>query len=297
MTCAAENIRIIRAQCMGLCGGVRHALELFSQVRAALPPEQRLYVVHELCHNRFVTGRMRAQNAVFVTAAAELPAGAVAFIGAHGLDRESELLLQQRASRVIDATCPMVKRLQQAAAELLPDESMVFFGGAHHPECIGVCSRNHGKSCHIVAGLSAVASLPPLDRPVFFSQTTMNACQSEAIYEALRLRFPNVRRVAPVCSASSERQNAVLDMLPQIEALVVVGSPNSSNANRLRELGVAGGIPAWLVDEPSQLPPELWQYRVVGITAGASTPGEQIEAVAGALESRCRNAAAAPGGL
>lgn len=283
---STSSHEIILAECMGLCGGVKHALALFAQIRREMPEEARLYVMHELVHNRYVTDGMRARNAVFIRQASELPAGATVLIGAHGLDIGDEQRLRLRAGRVIDATCPMVKRLQQAAAALSGEEQMVFFGTPGHPEVSGVISYNPHGVCHAIASAGEVASLPELPRPVLFCQTTLNAEESRQVFAALQARFPNARRVAPVCNASSERQAAVLALLPKVDALVVVGSANSSNANRLREIGAMHGVPSWLVDAAAQLPPQLRQCRRIGITAGASTPEEQIRAIINAIQGQ-----------
>ena len=276
--------KIICAQCMGLCGGVKHALALFEQTRAALPADTVLYVLHELVHNRYVTSGMQVRNTAFITRADELPCGATVIIGAHGLDLASEAQLRERAGSVVDATCPMVKRLQHAAAELAPEDDMVFYGCAGHPEVLGVISYSHSATpCRIVRTIEDIAALPELHRPVLFCQTTLNSTGAEALFTALRARFPQARRVSAVCNASSERQNAVLQMLPQIDALVVVGSANSSNANRLREMGEAHGVPSWLIDDIAQLPESIYALTRIGITAGASTPPEQIEQIVNAL--------------
>ena len=276
---------IICAQCMGLCGGVKHALALFEQTRAALPSDTILYVLHELVHNRYVTSGMQTRNTVFITRAEELPLGATVIIGAHGLDVDSEALLRARAGEVIDATCPMVKRLQHAAAELSPGDDMVFYGCAGHPEVLGVISYSHSiNPCRIVRSLEDISALPQLENPVLFCQTTLNSADASTLYAALQARFPQARRVSAVCNASSERQNAVLQMLPQIDALVVVGSANSSNANRLREIGESYGVPAWLIDDIAQLPESIYALARIGVTAGASTPPEQIEQIVNALK-------------
>jgi 4-hydroxy-3-methylbut-2-enyl diphosphate reductase len=264
------------ADCLGFCGGVKRAMELFRQ--ACRENEGRpVYVLHELVHNLRVTAGMKEQGARFTDSPEELPPGATVLIGAHGIAPGVEAQLRKRAGKVIDATCPLVKQVQAAAAALTPEDELVFHGLAGHPEAEGILGRAGTEHRYVISCLEDVAALPELERPALLAQTTLNHRETDRVFAALQKRFPNARRLGAICSASFERQNAVEKLVPQIDALVVIGSDHSSNANRLREIGSASGIPSWLVDDTGKLPPEISSCHRIGLTAGASTPPEQIE--------------------
>ena len=244
-----------------------------------------VYVLHELVHNRTVTEQMRRRGAIFIATPEELPEGATCLIGAHGVGSETERRLRERTSRVVDATCPIVKKVQQIAAKLTDDEALVLFGVRGHPEAEGILGHAVTPSRFLVTGVAEVAELPELAHPVFLCQTTLDQEQAEEVFAALRDRFPQARREGTICPASSERQAAVKELVKRVELLLVIGSPHSSNANRLREIGERAGIPACLVDGPEQLPADLAKFTRVGIAAGASTPDEQIQRVVAAVRN------------
>ena len=277
-----NEVSIVTAECMGFCGGVKRAMQLFQEALENRRGEA-VYVLHELVHNRTVTKEMEAAGAVFVESPGEIPCGSTVLIGAHGIAIEVEEELRLRAGRLIDATCPLVKQVQAAAASLSADEELVFHGMAGHPEAVGILSRAGTPHCFVVNGPEDAAALPELHKPALLAQTTLNHLETDAVFQALRERFPGCRRLGAICRASFERQSAVEKLVPQVEALVVIGSAHSSNANRLMEIGRAGGIPAWLVDDAAKLPPELGTFSKIGVSAGASTPSAQIESIISAI--------------
>lgn len=267
------------AECMGFCGGVQRAIRLFNDTQSCTAPGTPLYVLHELVHNRGVTADMQRRGAHFINHPQELPMGATVLIGAHGLPPADEAVLTQRAGKVIDATCPLVKRVQAAAAALSPEDQLVFHGVAGHPEAAGILGYAGTPHCHVVSAIQDVLSLPHLQQPVLLSQTTLNHTHTDQLFQALQQRFPNTRRLGAICQASHRRQQAVEKLCQHCDALVIVGSAHSSNANRLREIGVASGILSCLADTPEQLPPQLFHCRHIGISAGASTPPRQIQEI------------------
>lgn len=279
----AANYELRIANCLGFCGGVRRAMETFERLRAETPAEEPVYVLHELVHNRVVTGQMESRGAVFIATPEELPEGATCLIGAHGVGAETERLLRKRTGHLVDATCPIVAKVQQSAAKLTAEEALVLFGVRGHPEAVGILGHAGTARHFLVTGAEEIAALPELSRPVLLCQTTMSHEQADSVFAALRARFPDARRDGVICHASSERQSAVEELVEHIDLLLVIGSSHSSNANRLREIGERSGIPSYLIEGPEQLPAELGNFRRIGLSAGASTPDEQIRLTVEAL--------------
>lgn len=275
----AGNYELQIASSLGFCGGVRHAMQSFERLRAETPPDKPVYVLHELVHNRIVTEQMASRGAIFIQKPEELPRGATCLIGAHGVGREAEQLLRNRAGRLVDATCPIVKNIQQVAAGLAENEELVLAGLRGHPEVEGILGHAGTSRQFLVSSVDEVARLPELSNPVMLCQTTMHHEIVDRIFAALQKRFPSARRGGVICHASSERQAAVEALVSHIDLLLVIGSPHSSNANRLREIGERAGIPSYLVDGPEQLPADLAKFSRIGVAAGASTPDEQIQRV------------------
>lgn len=261
-------------------------MQSFRQLRAETPASEPVYVLHELVHNRTVTEQMMAAGARFIASPEELPSGATGLIGAHGVGPQVEQALRARAARLVDATCPIVKKVQQAAAQILPDEALVLFGVRGHPEAEGILAHAVTPSRFLVTSVEEIAALPELSKPVFLCQTTLGHEQADRAFAALRERFPLARRAGSICHASSERQAAVEELVRQVDLLLVIGSPHSSNANRLREIGARAGVPSYLIEGPEQLPAELTRFSRIGLAAGASTPDEQIQRTAAAV--RCQ---------
>lgn len=280
----SEKHQVILAKSLGVCGGVSHALKLFDEAAASLRPGEHIYILHELVHNRCVTASMEARGAVFINVPEELPQGACVLIGAHGATLEEVSCLRERASRIIDTTCPIVSRLQEAVAALAPDENLLVHGQPDHQEIRGMLSRAPSTAWTFLPDAASIDALPPLAAPVLLCQTTLNYRENQALFEKLRQRFPGCRRLGETCRASQERQQAVEELVTECDALVVIGSPHSANARRLLELGRQAGLPSWLIDTPEQLPAEISNCRRIGVTAAASTTPDLIQRVVDALQ-------------
>ena len=270
-----------------MCGGVFAALKLLEKTLAEAGGSP-VYVLHELVHNTPVTRAFEARGVHFVDTPADIPDGAYAMIGAHGVSRQVAESLRRKTPHLADATCPLVKKLQDFAASLTPQDQLIIYGKPHHPEVAGV----HGHSCagenFIITALDEIDKLPELTHPNFISQTTVEANAAETIKNALEKRFPHIKTLPGVCDASRRRQSAVLQAAQNSDMMIIVGSPHSSNACRLREIAEANcsGKKAFLVDGPEMLPAEeLQNASKVGLSSGASTPEEIFEKVASALEA------------
>lgn len=264
--------RYITAQVHGMCGGVFSALRKLDEVVAA-NCGKTVYVLHELVHNTTVTSQYEARNVCFADSVDAIPAGAVAVIGAHGLDAGTEAILRSRAKTVIDATCPLVKKLQNIAAQLDKKRELIIFGKSGHPEVAGVAGNSNAKETFIVSSAADIAALPELAAPFFISQTTVDAAKSDAALQLLKKRFPQLEYSAGVCDASLKRQNAVISLAKRCPVIIVAGSAHSSNACRLREIAAAQGADSYLVDKASDIPEDvLKNSSLIGITSGASTP-------------------------
>ena len=261
-------------------------MQSFRQLREETSADEPVYVLHELVHNRTVTEQMSAAGAAFIVSPEELPHGATCLSGAHGVGPATEHALRERARRLVDATCPIVKQVQQAAAQVRADEALVLFGVRGHPEAVGILEHAVTPLRFLISGVEEVAALPDLPRPVFLCQTTLGHEQADRVFAALRERFPSARRAGSICHASAERQAAVEALVRQVDLLLVIGSPHSSNANRLREIGERAGVPSYLIEGPEQLPAALSEYPRIGLAAGASTPDEQIQRTASAVRRR-----------
>ena len=236
-----------------------------------------VYVRHEIVHNRHVVDSLRTRGAVFVEDVSDIPPGAVTIFSAHGVSGEVERAAEKRGLDVIDATCPLVRRVHNEGrryAELGYD--VVLIGHRGHPEVVGTSGQIDGR-LHIVSTTEEVAQLEIQDpqHVAFITQTTLSLDDTRDTIAALKQRFPAIvgQDTRDICYATQNRQNAVLALLDQIELLLVIGSANSSNANRLCEIGTAKGVPSHLIDGPEMLD-RSWLTGVgcVGITAGASTP-------------------------
>lgn len=264
----------------GFCAGVRGALEAFEEARRE--HGSPIYVLHELVHNRRVSGDMKKKGAVFVSSLAEVPAGSVVLFGAHGTGRAEHLEAEKRGLRVIDACCPRVKRLHRAAAAIPAEDELIIFGNPDHPEVRGVAGHSGTERVFIVKSRSEIADLPPMHRPTLLCQTTRDHREIEEISALLREKYPGISVNSGVCDAVFRRQRAVEELAPQVDAVVIVGSPHSSNANRMRDVASRLGKAAFLVEGPEDLP-DLSGYGVIALGAGASTPDIAVQEVLTAL--------------
>jgi 4-hydroxy-3-methylbut-2-en-1-yl diphosphate reductase len=272
----------ILAQPRGFCAGVERAIEIVERALARYGAP--VYVLHEIVHNRHVVDALRAKGAVFVERIEDIPPGARAVFSAHGVSRAVVEAARARGLKSVDATCPLVTKVHgQAQRYARAGYDVVLIGHAGHPEVEGTRGQVDGP-VHVIAEPHDVAALAVRDpaRVAYVTQTTLSLDDTRAVIEALRARFPALvgPDLADICYATQNRQNAVKALLGAVDVLVVVGAPNSSNSNRLRELGARAGKPAYLVQGPDDLHREWFAPQArIGITAGASAPEVLVQGV------------------
>jgi 4-hydroxy-3-methylbut-2-enyl diphosphate reductase len=258
----------------GFCAGVERAISIVERAleRFGAP----IYVRHEIVHNKYVVGDLRAKGAVFVEELDEVPRGSTVIFSAHGVSKEVRADAERRGLKVFDATCPLVTKVHVEVAKMLREGyEIVMIGHRGHPEAEGTMGQA-AKGMHLVETLDDVAQLRPVsDKLSYVTQTTLSVDDAAAIVAALKARFPGISgpKKDDICYATQNRQDAVKFMAPQCEVVIVVGSPNSSNSNRLREVARNMGADAYMVDNAADLRPEwIAGKRRIGVTAGASAP-------------------------
>ncbi len=283
--------KLFIASCLGFCHGVERALALFQSAVESSPeplsavessPEP-LYVLYELVHNRAVSAQMRQQGAIFISSLEQAPPGSRLLLGAHGLPREMLAQIRQKNLRVIDATCPLVKKLHTLASEIAPDETLLLLGKAGHPEAIGILGHSGSRNSYLIQSESELEALPMLNKPVLLTQTTLNHRLVQATREAFSRRFPDGRSPVNICNASSARQQAIEALARQAELVLVIGSKHSSNANRLCECARQAGSAAQLIEDAEGIPEAVQNLHRLGLGAGASTPEYLITQTIAAL--------------
>ncbi len=279
-------MRIILAQPRGFCAGVVRAVEI---VERALETYGRpVYVRQEIVHNRRVVESLEAKGARFVKELDEVPTGAVTVFSAHGVSRAVEADAAERRLPVLDATCPLVSKVHHEGRRYIAmGRTVILIGHAGHPEVEGTLGQIPGE-VHLVATAEEVDGLPiPPDRPVaYVTQTTLSVDDTKATIEALRRRFNDIQGpdTRDICYATQNRQTAVRELAGQVDVLLVVGAANSSNSNRLREIGTEQGVPCYMIADASELLPDwLRGAGTVGITAGASAPEALVQEVIAAI--------------
>jgi 4-hydroxy-3-methylbut-2-en-1-yl diphosphate reductase len=281
-------MRVILAQPRGFCAGVVRAIEIVD--RALQQHGGPVYVRHEIVHNRHVVDNLRQKGARFVEELDEVPQGAVAIFSAHGVAQTVERDAEARGLDVLDATCPLVTKVHvQGRQYVAAGRTLILIGHAGHPEVEGTIGQIPGTVL-LVQSEAEVAKLDlPVDRPLaYVTQTTLSVDDTRGIIDALLRRFTDI--VGPdtrdICYATQNRQAAVRELSKEVEVLLVVGATNSSNSNRLREIGSESGVASYLVADGSEVKPEWFtNVRTVGITAGASAPEEMVENVIDALRA------------
>jgi 4-hydroxy-3-methylbut-2-enyl diphosphate reductase len=279
-------MRVMLAQPRGFCAGVIRAIDIVEQALARFGAP--VYVRHEIVHNRHVVENLRAKGARFVEHLSEVPAGAITIFSAHGVARRVEDEAQARGLRVLDATCPLVEKVHgQGKRYVAQGRVVILVGHAGHPEVEGTMGQIAGPAV-LVQNERDVAELNlAADTPVaYITQTTLSVDDTRAVISALERRFSDIvgPDVDDICYATQNRQSAVRDLAKVADVLLVVGAKNSSNSNRLREIGAEEGVPSYLIADGDELE-AAWVRgaAVVGITAGASAPEELIENVIAAL--------------
>jgi 4-hydroxy-3-methylbut-2-en-1-yl diphosphate reductase len=281
-------VTVLLAQPRGFCAGVIRAIDIVDQAldRAGAP----VYVRHEIVHNRHVVDSLKKKGAVFVEELDEVPEGAVTIFSAHGVSRAVQNDAEVRGLPVIDATCPLVSKVHaQGRRYVAAGRTLVLIGHAGHPEVEGTLGQIDGE-VHLVGTPEEVASLPmALDAPVsYITQTTLSVDDTRAIIAALEARFSDLTGpdTSDICYATQNRQSAVRQLARECDLLLVVGSPNSSNSSRLREIGAEMGVPSHLIADGSQLDPAWIEgVKTIGLTAGASAPEELVQSVITAIRA------------
>lgn len=270
----------------GFCAGVDRAIAVVDQLL-----DQHggpIYVRKEIVHNRQVVERLRARGAIFVEEVDEAPEGAILVFSAHGISPEVRRKAADRHLRVVDATCPLVSKVHYEAKKFAKAGlHVLLIGHADHDEVIGTMGEIPGQ-ISLVEDVDAVehVTVPDPDRVAVITQTTLSVDETRDIMDAVRRKFPNVRTPArdDICYATQNRQDAVRDLSRQCDVMIVVGSPNSSNSLRLRELAQQLGARAYLVDHPEQVQPQwVAGAQHVGVTAGASSPESLTQAIVARL--------------
>ncbi|KWR90966.1 4-hydroxy-3-methylbut-2-enyl diphosphate reductase [Cupriavidus sp. IDO] len=278
----APDAEILMAQPRGFCAGVDRAIEIVERALARFGAP--IYVRHEIVHNAYVVADLRRKGAVFVHGLDEVPAGATVIFSAHGVSREVRADAASRGLNVFDATCPLVTKVHVEVGKMRAEGcEIVMIGHRGHPEVEGTMGQAEGGML-LVESVADVARLEVSDptQLAYVTQTTLSVDETLEIVAALKARFPLIRepKKQDICYATQNRQDAVKFMAPKVEVVIVVGSPNSSNSNRLRELAARLGVPAYMVDAPEQVRPEwVAGKRRIGLTAGASAPEELAQAI------------------
>jgi len=279
-------LRVVLAQPRGFCAGVERAIEIVERaLRKYGPP---IYVRHEIVHNRHVVEDLRKRGAVFVDELDEIPPGGMTVFSAHGVARRVEELATERDLPVIDATCPLVAKVHNQGRRYAGQgREIVLVGHAGHAEVEGTIGQIQGR-VHLVQTVEDVARLTPgtPDRMAYITQTTLSVDDTRHIIAALTARFPGIvgPDVRDICYATQNRQQAMHELAAEVDVILVVGSRNSSNSNRLREIGAELGKPSYLIDDAEALRAD-WFAGVgsVGVTAGASAPELLVQGVINGL--------------
>jgi 4-hydroxy-3-methylbut-2-enyl diphosphate reductase len=285
----AEAIEeVLLAEPRGFCAGVDRAIEIVERALAKFGAP--IYVRHEIVHNTYVVNDLKAKGAIFIEDLAEVPPGATLVFSAHGVSQAVRQEATERGFSVFDATCPLVTKVHVEVAKLHKEGySFIMIGHKGHPEVEGTMGQLN-EGIHLVEDVADVEHVQ-VDRPdrlAVVTQTTLSVDDAAEILAAVKRRFPNVRepKQQDICYATQNRQDAVKVLAPQVDVLIVVGSPTSSNSNRLRELGQRLGASAYMVDQAEDLKPEWFDgKRRVGLTAGASAPELLVQQVVARLRA------------
>lgn len=280
MAAASEQLKVVLAQPRGFCAGVERAIDIVE--RALEKYGAPVYVRHEIVHNKRVVDTLRDRGAIFVEEVDEIPTGAVTVFSAHGVSKKVENGALVRELGVIDATCPLVTKVHKEGRRYAEKGyDIVLIGHLGHPEVEGTLGQIPG-TVHVLSEVHEVETLEVADpeRVAFVTQTTLSVNDTKDVIAALRERFPNI--VGPdtrdICYATQNRQTAVIELSKKVDLLLVVGAHNSSNSNRLREIGENFGVPSYLIEDATMFDPKwLEGVNTVGITAGASAPETLVQ--------------------
>ncbi len=277
-----NNMDITLAQPRGFCAGVVRAIEIVERTLNKFP--HPIYVLHEIVHNRYVVDDLKTRGAVFVETLEDVPTGAVCVFSAHGVATTVVKNAKQRQLQIIDATCPLVTKVHNQAQRYAEDGyEIIIIGHAGHPEVEGTRGCIN-EPVHVLSTSEEASKLQvkTTDYVAYVTQTTLSTDDTKDVIDTLTARFPNIKGPAlnDICYATQSRQNAVRRLAKDIDILLVVGANNSSNSNRLQEVGKHSGVISYLIEDTNDLKTEWFiNKQLVGITAGASTPEILIEQV------------------
>ena len=279
-------MKVILAKPRGFCAGVVRAIEIVERALDKYGPP--VYVRHEIVHNKWVVDALKARGARFVENLSEVPPGAITIFSAHGVAKNVETEAKERGLRVLNATCPLVSKVHaQGRHYLRSGRTVVLIGHKGHPEVEGTLGQIPGPVLLVQTEADVEALNLPEDTPIaYVTQTTLSVDDTRGIIAALFRRFKDVMGpgTEDICYATQNRQSALLELTKLVDVIFVVGATNSSNSNRLREIGIDAGIPTHLIANGGEIQPEwLHDVEVVGITAGASAPEVMVRDVINAL--------------
>ena len=289
---SSQPVQIKLANPRGFCAGVDRAIDIVNRALDVFGPP--IYVRHEVVHNRFVVETLRERGAVFVEELHEVPDDVIVIFSAHGVSRAVQQDAEQRGLKVFDATCPLVTKVHMEVLRYAKrGQECILIGHAGHPEVEGTMGRydtSHGGKIYLVEDEQDVANLVVNDPAAlaFVTQTTLSMDDTAKVIDALREKFPEIQgpRKDDICYATQNRQDAVRELAADSDLVLVVGSPNSSNSNRLRELSERMGTPAYLIDNAEQIDPSwLEGIKRIGVTAGASAPEVLVKGVIDKLQT------------
>jgi 4-hydroxy-3-methylbut-2-en-1-yl diphosphate reductase len=279
---------ILLAQPRGFCAGVDRAIEIVE--RALQQFGAPIYVRHEIVHNAYVVADLRAKGAIFIEDLDDVPSGNTLVFSAHGVSKAVRAEAAARGLEIFDATCPLVTKVHVEVAKMRKQGcEVVMIGHDGHPEVEGTMGQADA-GMHLVETVEDVAHLQVgnPDMLAYVSQTTLSVDDTGAVIAALKQKYPSIiePKKGDICYATTNRQEAVKFMAPQVELVIVVGSPNSSNSNRLREVAEKKGTPAQMIDNASQIDPQWLEGKLrIGVTAGASAPEVLVQAVIDRLKA------------
>ena len=282
------NNEILLAQPRGFCAGVDRAIEIVERALAQFGAP--VYVRHEIVHNAYVVNDLREKGAIFIEDLADVPSGSHLVFSAHGVSRAIKAEAEARGLKVFDATCPLVTKVHVEVGKMRDEgREIIMIGHQGHPEVEGTMGQSEG-GMYLVETVADVQTLQVRypDRLAYVSQTTLSVDDTAEIIAALKARFPMIAepKKGDICYATTNRQHAVKFMAPQVDLVIVVGSPSSSNSNRLREVAQKNGVTSHMVDHADQIDPSWIKGKQrIGVTAGASAPEILVEQVVNRLKS------------
>ncbi|WP_342130762.1 4-hydroxy-3-methylbut-2-enyl diphosphate reductase [Hydrogenophaga sp. OTU3427] len=285
---ASTGVEITLAEPRGFCAGVDRAIEIVERALAKFGAP--IYVRHEIVHNTHVVNDLKARGAIFIEELDDVPPGATLVFSAHGVSKAVQNEAEARGFQIFDATCPLVTKVHVEVAKLAKEGfEFIMIGHKGHPEVEGTMGQLD-EGIHLVEEVADVARVAPRQtaKLAVVTQTTLSVDDAAEITAAVRARFPQVRepKQQDICYATQNRQDAVKLLSAQVDVVVVVGSPTSSNTNRLRELADRLGVPAYMVEDATELQPEWFVGTArIGLTAGASAPESLVQGVVTRLKT------------